>query len=179
MSRRGAAQEERYPFPSTLVPLPPACQMPRAPDADQTRRELSLWGQGCIPAGGGCGHWPPTGTWTPEAARYAHGPPWALGTHWHPVIAQWGWHWSRSHHPPLHWKYPSGAAGASRLAGTWSRTALIRRASRQETRLLQHRDQGAPKIPEIRFKAFFMPNGAAKDQPEKCVLIYLLLFLVF
>lgn len=42
-----------------------------------------------------------------------------------------------------------------------------------------HQDQGAPKIPEIRWKAFFMPNGAAKEQPEKCILIYLLAFLVF
>lgn len=45
-------------------------------------------------------------------------------------------------------------------------------------RLLQHRDQGAPKIPEIQWKVFFMPNGAAKEQPEKCIFIYLLSFLV-
>lgn len=46
-------------------------------------------------------------------------------------------------------------------------------------RLLPHRDLGAPKIPEIQWKAFFMPNGAAKEQPRKCILIDLLSFLVF
>lgn len=45
--------------------------------------------------------------------------------------------------------------------------------------LLLHLDGGEPKIPETQSKAVFIPNEAAKEQPEKCILMYLLSFLVF
>ena len=55
VSRRGAVQEERYLFPSTLIHLPPACQTPRVSDADKASRELSLQpylaGPGLHPSG--------------------------------------------------------------------------------------------------------------------------------
>lgn len=42
MSRRGAVQEERYLFPSTLIHLPPVCQTPWVSDTDKaSRRALS------------------------------------------------------------------------------------------------------------------------------------------
>lgn len=46
-------------------------------------------------------------------------------------------------------------------------------------RLLLHLDRGGCKIPETQSKAVFIPNKAAKEQLEKCMLMYLLPFLVF
>lgn len=148
---------------SALARSPRVCQTPRF--MVPVRAAGELWGSGIGVGLGELGGCPPR---APVPRQHQPGPH-APGSR-HPAVEQQrGW-----------WCVPQAlGCRTARVPLPGTGMELEQPSDGGRLRLLLHLDGGGCKIPETQSKAVFIPNEAAKKQPEKCMLMYLLPFLVF